>query len=85
MVTEEEEDGHVCLGETGDTLGELSLVGLGGVAAFVGVAGEEDEVDVVIEGEVDDLVEGGEEVGEAGAETGVGVSGAVALDAYVDV
>ena len=50
VVAGDEEDGDALRGEPGDALGELALVGLGGVAVLVGVAGKEDGVDAVVDG-----------------------------------
>ena len=44
VVADEEEDGDAGGGKGGEAAGELPLLGLVGVAAFVGVTGEEDEV-----------------------------------------
>jgi len=65
VVAGHEEDGDAGPGEAGQALGELPLVRLGGLAALVGVAGEEDQVGLVGDGVGDELVEGAEEVDEA--------------------
>ena len=62
MVAHQQEDGDALGCERGDAASELPLVGLGGIAALVGIAAEEDEVDLLPDGEVDKLVEGCEEV-----------------------
>ena len=85
VVADEQEHGDVGVREAGDAPCELALVRLRWVAALVGVAGEQDEVYAAIDGIVDELVEGVEEVGEASAEAGGRVGVAVALDADVHV
>ena len=85
MVADEEEDGDAGAGDGGDALGEFPLVGLGGIAALVGVAGEENEVGGGVEGALDDFVKCAEEVLEAGGEPGSRVYDAVVFHAYVDV
>ena len=52
VVADQEEDGNAVLGKVGHAAGELALVGLGRVAALVGVSGEEDEVNVLTDGVV---------------------------------
>ena len=85
VVADEQEHGDARLREAGDAPRELALVCLRGVAALVGVAGEQGEVDVAVDGVVDKLVEGVEEVTEARAQAGRRVGVAVALDANVHV
>ena len=85
VVADEQEHGDAGLRETSDAPGELALVGLRGVAALVGVAGEQGEVDAAVDGVVDELVECVEEVTEARAQAGGRVGVAVALDADVHV
>ena len=85
VVADQQEGGDSLGREPGNALGELALVGLGRVAALVGITAEQHEVDAVVDGEVDGLVEGVEEVHEPGRQAGVGVDAAVVLDPYVYV
>ncbi len=85
VVAGEEVDGDAVAGEPGNAAGELALVGLGGVAGLVGVAGEEDGVYAFGEGVVHQLVVGGEEVQEARGEASLRVWAAVVLYAYVEI
>ena len=85
VVADQQEGCDSLCREPGNAPGELALVGLGGIAALVGVAAEQHEVDAVVDGEVDGLVEGVEEVHEPGRQAGVGVDPAVVLDPYVYV
>ena len=85
VVADEQEHGYAGVREACDAPCELALVRLRWVAALVGVAGEQGEVYAAIDGVVDELVEGVEEVGEASAEAGGRVGVAVALDADVHV
>ena len=66
MVACEQEQLRAVLAQPADTLGELTLICLAGVTALVGVAAEEDQIDLVVQGIVYQLVEGGQEIKEAG-------------------
>ena len=57
VVADEEEDGDAIGGEAVNALGELSLLGLGGLTALIGIAAEEDKVDFVFQGIIDHLVQ----------------------------
>ncbi len=85
MVADEEKDGDAGARKAVDAPGELPLLGLGRLAGLIGVPAEKDEVDMVFQGEVDELVEGGQEIGQAGGKAGGGVDATVVLDAEVQV
>ena len=85
VVADQQEGGDSLVREPDYAPGELPLVGLRRVAALVGVAAEQHEVDAVVYSEVDGLVEGVEEVHEPGRQAGFGVYAAVVLDPYVYV
>jgi hypothetical protein len=57
VVADEEEDGDAIGGEAVNALGELSLLGLGGLTALIGITAEEDKVNLVFQGIVYNLVQ----------------------------
>jgi hypothetical protein len=59
VVADEQKYGHAAAGDPVYPFGEFSLLGLAGFAAFVGVAGKKHQVDVVVEGIIDQPVERG--------------------------
>ena len=59
VVADEQENGHAAAGNPVYPFGEFSLLGLAGFAAFIGVAGKKHEVNVIVEGIVDQPVERG--------------------------
>ena len=85
VVAHQEEDGYSRAGEPDDALGELPLMGLGGVSALVGVATEEHQVDVGVDGVGYELVVGLEEVGQSGGQARLRVRLAIVLYAYVEI
>ena len=65
VIADEEEDGDAIGGEAVNALGELSLLGLGGLTALIGITAEEDKVNLVFQGIIDHLVQSFYEIGEA--------------------
>ena len=65
VVANQKKDGQAGIGQTADALGELTLVGWAGVACLVGIAGEENQVDVILRGITNHLVKGSEEIAQA--------------------
>ena len=83
MVAHEQKYRYVAGGQAVDAPGEFPLLGLAGLAGLVGVAAKEDEVHPVLQGVVNELVEGGKEVVEARGQPGGRVDAPVVLDAEV--
>jgi len=59
MVTDEEEDRDATGGQAINASGKFPLLGLTGLATFIGVAAEENKVYLILYGIKDNLVEGG--------------------------
>jgi hypothetical protein len=65
VVAHQEEGRYPSLYQALNAFGELSLVGRGGVSAFIGIPGEEDEMDIIAQGVIDDGVKGSQEIAQA--------------------
>ena len=85
VVADEQEDGDTAAGKPVYPFGEFPLLGLAGFAAFIGVAGKQHQVDVVVQGVIDDLVEGRQNVVLAGGQACRRIDVAVAFNAEVEV
>ena len=85
VIPHEEEGGDAGLAEAADTGGELALVRLTGLAGLVGVSGEDDGVDALPDGVVDEHVEGVEKVLHTGRPGLAREGPPVELDADVEI
>ena len=85
VVAHQKKGGDARRRQPGQTLGELPLLGLGWIAALIGIPGQQDQVHVLGQGVLHHLVQGGEKVQQAGGKAGPGIYPAVVLHADVQV
>jgi hypothetical protein len=85
VVAHQQEHREAGLQQAPEAGGELPQIGRGGIPVFKGVAAEQDQVRLVLDGIVHDAIEGMQEVHHPPVQAGLGVDLAVGLHADMQI
>ena len=85
VIADQDDHRNISLGEAPNASRKSALPGGVGIAVLVDVAGENGQVDIVVEGVIDGCLHRAREVQQAAVQPAGGVEAAVVLHAKVDV
>ena len=83
MIAYQQDGWNPCLGEAHDPVPPFPLKSRGRVSIFVSIPGKEHTIHFFLDGAVNDLIQGSQEIEDAQRQTGFGISAAVI--GYVDM